>query len=306
MHNKQQPLSRAQGAIEYLLIIGAAILVVAIVVIAITSLLSQGQTQTTSGANEQNTALGGLTSLAYVTVSGSNYQKSDPIVTSLKSFWTLNDASTFNDSVGGINGTCPIACPTLVSGISGNALHFSSGNATPTTEQYVEIKNLPVKDESTYSIWFKANQSAPGYILGFSIYDFTADSFYHWRGNLQINSSNYLQWRIGSWNCPGYTEQTLNTLISKQPITLNEWHMATIVESYKPFKADFYLDGELQKSETNGKNCSNEKYIVWLGRRKADPSAESQNFIGEIDDFAIWDRQLTSDEIKELYTNAKK
>jgi hypothetical protein len=34
---------KAQGAIEYLLIIGAAILVVAIVIIAVTSVLSQGK-----------------------------------------------------------------------------------------------------------------------------------------------------------------------------------------------------------------------------------------------------------------------
>ncbi len=45
--------TRGQGAIEYLLIIGAAILVVAIVIIAITSVLQQGQTQGTTAATEQ-------------------------------------------------------------------------------------------------------------------------------------------------------------------------------------------------------------------------------------------------------------
>jgi len=48
---------KAQGAIEYLLIIGAAILVVAIVIIAVTSVLGQGKTQTTGGAADQNTAI---------------------------------------------------------------------------------------------------------------------------------------------------------------------------------------------------------------------------------------------------------
>jgi len=47
---------KAQGAIEYLLIIGAAILVVAIVIIAVTSVLGQGKTQTTGGALDQNNA----------------------------------------------------------------------------------------------------------------------------------------------------------------------------------------------------------------------------------------------------------
>lgn len=40
---------KAQGAIEYLLIIGAAILVVAIVIIAITSVVGTGKGNVTSG-----------------------------------------------------------------------------------------------------------------------------------------------------------------------------------------------------------------------------------------------------------------
>ena len=44
---------KGQGAIEYLLIIGAAILVVAIVIIAVTSILQQGQTQNTGAVSDQ-------------------------------------------------------------------------------------------------------------------------------------------------------------------------------------------------------------------------------------------------------------
>jgi uncharacterized protein (UPF0333 family) len=54
---------KAQGAIEYLLIIGAAILVVAIVIIAVTSVLSQGKAQTTGGAGDANSAFNDLNSL---------------------------------------------------------------------------------------------------------------------------------------------------------------------------------------------------------------------------------------------------
>ncbi|MFA6399588.1 MAG: class III signal peptide-containing protein, partial [archaeon] len=51
--NWGQALLRGQGAIEYLLIIGAAILVVAIVTIAITSLLGQGGEQNKSAMQKQ-------------------------------------------------------------------------------------------------------------------------------------------------------------------------------------------------------------------------------------------------------------
>jgi hypothetical protein len=49
---------KAQGAIEYLLIIGAAILVVAVVVIALTGVLGGAKNQT--DANDINSSLGPL------------------------------------------------------------------------------------------------------------------------------------------------------------------------------------------------------------------------------------------------------
>ncbi len=45
---------RAQGAIEYLLILGAAILVVAIVIVAMTGIVQQGQGQNDTAMNDQN------------------------------------------------------------------------------------------------------------------------------------------------------------------------------------------------------------------------------------------------------------
>jgi len=47
---------KAQGAIEYLLIIGAAILVVAIVIIAVTGALGQGTKQTVDANTSQSDA----------------------------------------------------------------------------------------------------------------------------------------------------------------------------------------------------------------------------------------------------------
>ena len=77
-----QPHSRGQGAIEYLLIIGAAILVVAIVVIAITTVLSQGQNQSSSGIKSATTAYDSLKegSGEFIKINNSYYLKSAPIV----------------------------------------------------------------------------------------------------------------------------------------------------------------------------------------------------------------------------------
>ena len=51
---KTQIPTRGQGAIEYLLILGAAILVVAIVIVAVTGIVQQGQTQNDSAQSDQN------------------------------------------------------------------------------------------------------------------------------------------------------------------------------------------------------------------------------------------------------------
>ena len=51
---------KAQGAIEYLLIIGAAILVVAVVIIAITTVLQAGRTGTNGTTADYNSSLNGL------------------------------------------------------------------------------------------------------------------------------------------------------------------------------------------------------------------------------------------------------
>jgi predicted PurR-regulated permease PerM len=64
---------KAQGAIEYLLILGAAILVVAIVVVAVTNIIQQGQTQTNSSTSSQQKAVNDLWKLKAGTLKFSDY-----------------------------------------------------------------------------------------------------------------------------------------------------------------------------------------------------------------------------------------
>jgi hypothetical protein len=74
--------NKGQGAIEYLLILGAAILVVAIVVVAVTNIIQQGQSQTSSSTSSQQKAVNDLWKLKAGTLifsdyaySGSDYTK---------------------------------------------------------------------------------------------------------------------------------------------------------------------------------------------------------------------------------------
>ena len=308
MKKRTQTPIRGQGAIEYLLIIGAAILVVAIVTIAISSIILQGQTQETSGQTSESNALTGLKNLSYVSLAGYSFQKTDPIIKSLNVYWLLDSATTFTNSLNANNGSCGPICPTPITGISGTGLNFSSGNGTSTTEQYVQINNLPNPKEVTYGIWFKTNQ--PGYVASF-LYatDGTGanpDLFNHWRGNLKVDSSNYAIWNIGSWSCDNTSTiiQFMNNT-STQPISLNKWHFAAITISHEPYSESFYLDGQPQITQNAGTTkCGNDVHLIWLGRRKDTGGPTVKNFVGDIDEFYIWDRQLTASEIKQIYDNA--
>ncbi len=67
---------KGQGAIEYLLIIGAAILVVAIVIIAVTGALGQGTTQGGQAQKDQNVQNNKLACMADCNVAGPCYTAS--------------------------------------------------------------------------------------------------------------------------------------------------------------------------------------------------------------------------------------
>ncbi len=73
---KLQKTLQAQGAIEYLLILGAAILVVAIVVVAVTNIIQQGQTQTNSSTSSQQKAVNDLWKIKADTVVLAKYANS--------------------------------------------------------------------------------------------------------------------------------------------------------------------------------------------------------------------------------------
>ena len=309
---------RAQGAIEYLLIIGAAILIVAIVILAATGILFGGQTQAATSGTQSQGAVSGLRSLAYVSLGGHDYIKSDPIITSLTNVWRLDESggSTFSDEVGSIIGTCASAnCPSHSTGVAGNAALFSNSSS----DQFIQIPNLPTSNNETYAMWF--NVSASGAVSSFILVPEedgnNPDSFWHYRGQLYVDPSNKVHWNVGSWG----GDQTLSKcdpsdssggyviqLISTKNISLNSWHFAVLTVSYRPFSASLYLDGEYQDKKDTSFNCTSDMHIAWLGRRKSINGALAifPSFSGNIDEFSIWNRVLSSTEISELYANAVK
>jgi hypothetical protein len=123
--------NRAQGAIEYLLIIGAAILVVAIVTGALMMIIQQGQTQGTEGTVKQDTAYSGIDQI-----------KKDALGI-VKQTITLNQGDSFVLTVTPITGT---TLGTMLTGASGT-VQVNGTSYTSDMWNTVELK----KDDIIYA-----------------------------------------------------------------------------------------------------------------------------------------------------------
>jgi len=156
----------AQGAIEYLLIIGAAIIVVAIVILALTGVLQQGQSQEDTALTRQTQVIDEFkeTSGKYYRIGGNYYMKSNSndITSNLVGLWHLDENSVptatnvYKDSSGkGHDAICyktPYGpCPSLVPGLDGGGQKLVG---TAGWAETLEINpKIDLGTEHTLSIW---------------------------------------------------------------------------------------------------------------------------------------------------------
>lgn len=78
----------------------------------------------------------------------------------------------------------------------------------------------------------------------------------------------------------------------------NQWYFVTLVKSNLVYS--IYIDGVLEHSYTNSA-AANYNYDVQF--RLSGIGSDVQTFAGDIDDFGLWNRTLTSIEINNLYNS---
>ena len=193
------------------------------------------------------------------------------------------------------NGTIVGTVPTATGKI-GEALSFSGSDSN-----YVDFGNVfdPGPDSYTVSLWFKATTVAPGTQFlagkwnassgegGWSV--FLGTSAIQVRG-MQENGTRFGQYLPGA-------------------VSANEWHNVVMVIDRDTNTVRGYLDGSNAGFLAGGSGATGDTLTstgnrgittnipLWLGRR----STTGAPFSGLIDDFAIWDRALSADEIEYLY-----
>jgi hypothetical protein len=280
---------KAQGAIEYLLIIGAAILVVAIVTIAITTIIGQGQSQNTAGKIQVKNSVDTLkeSSGAYYKISGNYYLKSEPISSGLVGLWHFEN--DYNDSVDGSStGSCSSNCPTRIDGVFGRALQVDQGRGIT-----FPSKKL-ISDSFTISIW-----AAPINFPATGLVSLLLNPTHYW---LRIDNNPTNGMYAGYWvlnTTPGSNDWEPGlTSIGKAVVSQNSWH--NFVATFDGTKTlVLYIDGVPQSTVTYSGSST---LIPAQPNSPVSLYADNGSFLA--DELVFWNRALSADEIKQVYDNA--
>lgn len=146
---------------------------------------------------------------------------------------------------------------------------------------------------TTYStqIWFNTTTTNGGKLTGF--------------GSSQTGNSNnydrhvYMQ-NDGSLVFGTYTGQ-LNTVTSPQTYNDGKWHMVTATQSSAGMK--LYVDGALVG--TNPQTSAQDYSGYWRAGNDTTWGSNSNNFNGQLDEFAVYPTALDASTVSDLYTLGK-
>ncbi|MGJ8723782.1 MAG: LamG-like jellyroll fold domain-containing protein [Roseibacillus sp.] len=102
----------------------------------------------------------------------------------------------------------------------------------------------------------------------------------------RYQSSNFVNCRVGSGD------------FSSNPFGINDGQWHHIVTTGGPSGSLLYIDGVLANSNTSPAVLSNDNTDFWIGDN---PEATGRQWDGEIDDVALWHRELSAAEVTSIY-----
>ena len=201
--------------------------------------------------------------------------------------------SNANDSLATYNGTA-VGGVTYTSGKSGNAFTFNG------TTGLVALPNSSFDFTSDFSIstWVKitANPSGNGFVFSNYNYDTAVDYGYL----LRLNVNRTIAFLVCGTN--GVSTATSTTVLA-----LNTWYHVTIKRDITTKTSYLYVNVTLEMQVTNS------AITLAYGTRAIQPTigairgnnngvlSSSGYFDGSVDELNIWNKQLTSTEVTDLY-----
>jgi hypothetical protein len=213
----------------------------------------------------------------------------------LVAWWPFNgnandESGNGNDGV--VNGA------TLTEDRFGNgsrSYSFDGSQKIETSLTQITSMNAAMDFDFSVSVWIEANIA--GENLYRSIVSKTngiSNRFAEF--NLQIDNSNELDFFFGNGNSSEYAL----SYWPNNPVETNTWiHLAMIYQGGEVF---FYRDGVYLNSATVSQRYLGEDPVVIGWYLNDDPSyTEGTFFLGKIDDLAIYNRALSSQEVQDLF-----
>ena len=143
--------------------------------------------------------------------------------------------------------------------------------------------SLNITQDITFSAWFYPTDTTLGYIVDRDVCGFTGD----WG----------LQWLDGQVKMR--TQNDENTIVSGV-LAINNWYHVLVTRESGVFT--MYINSEIT-SQNSGYNYNfvNTNNPIRIGDQSC--TSPEENFDGKIDDVAIWNRALSSEEVLSLYQN---
>jgi len=290
-------LNKGQGAIEYLLIIAAAILVVAIVILAVTGALEGGQEQTSQGITNQVSAVNQLkeSSGRYFFLNNRYYLKSSSIGESISVVWEFNQNSV---DLSGSGFDLDEGNATEVDGLWGTKAYSFNGSSEWLGRRDTSL--VEEKSEFTISIWFKPNVIQDGMLFSEGVPDVIFNVF--------VLSNNGI--KVGMWNKDNSVANWEYAYSEINLIKVGEWH--NVVFSIKDGAAGMgdckmYLNGILLTTTGDCQMVHHPtagQYIAVGNNVGSVFGSQGPNYFnGIIEEVIVWDKALTEDEVKELWDN---
>jgi hypothetical protein len=275
--------NNAQGAIEYLLIIAAAILVVAIVILAVTGALSGGQDQTGQGVFEQCSS---FQELRY------NADKDiyNGLKVDLKGYWNLNE-NAFDSSGNNFHALpCGLQCPTVTQGKwNSKAYHFKR-----ISQQYFDFGDfVPSEEMKTIALWAKLeNRDDHQELVSKSANSHGVEVLIYKDG---IDPHRRIKYYVMGG--------TSNSNIKYDPLPdLDRWYFIVATHNGPNSEMNLYIDNVPVTSGSSGNITDGDNNTLKFGMWN---SADARYFDGILEEVGIWNRVILPEERDFLWNNGK-
>ncbi len=227
----------------------------------------------------------------------------------LVAYYPLNEGSglTATDVIGGHHGTLNghfIATPGWTTGKLGGGLHFKTTArdggyfAPPYAASWIDADSLVTSGllndtgSYTFSAWVKF-QWRSGQNWGFII----------WGANTVANANGNVM-RVGISSTGIGMFAALTWPIGDFDFNDDGWHLVTITMG-PDGNADYYIDGVLNVSKADHPTAERERAwstsTLFHFGMEMEANTATDGFNGVMDELAIWNRELTAQEVSDLY-----